>query len=98
MARSITLPKRFSLILFFLGLSAALISAGYVTDLTVMLLEGLTGKAGSIDGTASLWAIIIAAVVVILMAKSARSIVALLAGYVVGCFILFMITLPGGAF
>jgi hypothetical protein len=95
-ARAVVLPKRFTILLFLLGLSAALIAAGYVTELSVMLLEELTGQASSFDATASLGMILVAGVLVLIMAKSARSITALLAGFVVGCLVRFVLMLPVG--
>lgn len=96
MARAIVLPKTLSIVLFFLGLAAALVAVDYVSEFVIIVMDSLTGQAGSIDAGASIWAIIIAAVVVVFMAKSQRAIIALLAGFIAGCLLRFVIMLPSG--
>lgn len=95
MAKAVMLPKRFTIILFSIGLAAALVAVDYVSELVVSLMDGLSGQAGSIDGTASIGAIIAAVAVIAIMAKSQRAVIALLAGFVAGCLIRFLLMLPG---
>lgn len=94
-AKAILVPKRFTILFFFLGLAAALIGGAAIIDMGVIMLTELTGRAESVDPAASLFAIISALGLLIIMARSQQAIIALLAGFIVGCLVQFLILLPG---
>lgn len=96
MARAVVLPKRFPILFFSLGLAAALIGAGAIIELCVVLLTNLSGSADAVNEAVSLGAIVAAGVALIILAKGQKSIIALLAGFIVGCLVQFVIALPLG--
>lgn len=91
MAKAVVLPKPFTILLFFLGLAVALVAVDHVLAIVATLVDQLTGRVDSIDATTSIWGIIGAAVLVIILSKSAKSISAFLGGFVAGCLLRFLL-------
>lgn len=91
MAKAVVLPKPLTLLLFCLGLAVALVAVDHVLAIVASLMGQLTGRVDSIDATASIWGIIAAVVLVIVLSKSARSISTFLGGFVAGCLLRFLI-------
>lgn len=91
MAKAVVLPKPFTILLFFLGLAIALAAVDHVIAIVATLVDQLTGRVDAIDATASIWGIIAAVVLVIVLSKSARSISTFLGGFVAGCLLRFLL-------
>jgi len=91
MAKAVVLPKPFTILLFFLGLAIALAAVDHVLAIVAALVDQLTGRVDSMDPTASIWGIIAAIVLVIILSKSAKSISTFLGGFVAGCLLRFLL-------
>ena len=91
MAKAVVLPKPFTILLFFLGLAIALAAVDHVLAIVATLMDQLTGRVDALDPAASIWGIIAAVVLVIILSKSARSITTFLGGFVAGCLLRFLL-------
>lgn len=90
-AKALIIPKRFTILLFLIGLSAALIAADYLIEMVVMLMGSATGEVGALTAEVSLGMIIVGAIIALVVAKSGRAISAILLGFVAGSILKFLL-------